>query len=437
MILVRGWMAAAAVAGLMVEGAFAADMPVKAPPVPAAQGYDWSGAYVGAHAGYAFGVDQTSAPMATDFVGSHGFTGGLLGGYNFVAQSRWLFGVEGDVTWTDNAHTDTVSDPVFGQSATLKLAQGPAWSLRGRFGYLVTPETLLYGTAGWAWSSYTFSVQTVGIGGLAESSSLQFSGPQVGLGIETRLDAHFSARIEYLVTLYNTGTFNDALFLLGGNPVVRPSVQVGRAALVYNFGSGAPVAATAPPPAPGWNGLYVGGELGVGVANSKISFLNTFPNTLDGVGIPAVGPTGLIGYDLRVAPRVVFGAEAEAAPGFATSSFKLGWTTAVRAKLGYLVTPSTMVYGTVGWCGSGIQTSALTSAAITVPAQRVNALEVGGGIETAITANWLARFEYHYAAAATLNDITLQLGNGNVVNANASPQFHNMHLGVSYLFDAR
>ena len=217
--------------------------------------------------------------MATDFVGSHGFAGGLLGGYNFVAQSRWLFGVEGDITWTDNAHTDTVSDPGFGQSATLKLAQGPAWSLRGRLGYLVTPETLLYGTAGWAWSSYTFSVQTVGVGGAGREQLAAVQRPAGRPRHRDQAGRAFLGADRISGDALQQRHLQRQPALLGGNPVVRPSVQVGRAALVYNFGSGAPVAASAPPPAPSWNGLYLGGELGVGVANAKLSFLNTFPNT--------------------------------------------------------------------------------------------------------------------------------------------------------------
>ena len=39
----------------LATSALAADLPVKAPPVPAVQAVSWTGLYVGGHAGYAWG----------------------------------------------------------------------------------------------------------------------------------------------------------------------------------------------------------------------------------------------------------------------------------------------------------------------------------------------------------------------------------------------
>lgn len=429
MSLLRTWVAVAAVAGLMTEGALAADLAVKAvkAPPPVA-GYDWNGFYVGGHFGYTMGIDQTSAPVQSDFIGSRGITGGLLGGYNYMVAPRILLGVEGDVSWTTNAHSDSISEGPYVE--TIKFGQGTAYSARGRAGYLVTPETLLYGTAGWSWTDYRLieGVSGLGVGSLGA----HFNGVQAGGGVETKLDAHFSARVEYLVTLYNSQTF------FAGEPFgIKPSTSVGRAALIYNFGGGAPAQAFAPEPVPmpSWNGFYLGAELGVGVANARVSFNNTTPNAFDGFGFPAVGPTALIGYDWRVAPRWVLGAEGEIAPGYSTNEFKLDFLSAVRGKLGYLWTPSTMLYGTVGWTATRVGSTTITNSPVTIATQNVNGVEVGGGIETAITNHWLARFEYHYAQMAKVNNVGISESGFPGGTASITPTYQNMHLGVSYLFD--
>src|SRR5271169_3109580 len=84
-------------------------LPTKAPP-PALAAYDWTGFYLGAHAGYALGGSRWSADPAAsgtiDFSNAYNFSTGdgsyLLGlqaGYDFMAASRWLIGVETDISF--------------------------------------------------------------------------------------------------------------------------------------------------------------------------------------------------------------------------------------------------------------------------------------------------------------------------------------------------
>src|SRR5689334_7048419 len=79
--------------------AFAADMPVKAPParaIPAAVP-SWEGFYVGADIGYGIGISKLNVPdtfLDGNFFGSHGVVGGVLGGYNHMLAPRWLLGIE-------------------------------------------------------------------------------------------------------------------------------------------------------------------------------------------------------------------------------------------------------------------------------------------------------------------------------------------------------
>ena len=405
-----------------------------APPPPPAM--SWQGFYVGAHAGYGFAVaKQSSDTLSTDFLGGRGFIGGLLGGYNYMVMPRVLVGIEGDASWSNIAHNDSIQDSI-GDVFTLKVEQKQAYSVRGRFGYLLAPETLLYGTAGWAWSQLDYALNLSGLA--AETDSQWFNGPQVGGGIETMIAPGWRARLEYLHTFYNSGRFNSAVAdaLLGDNREFRPSFGVGRIALIYNLGPDAPSLWQGPTITPSWNGFYAGGALGAGVANAQVEFTGGPPNSID-VGIPAVFPTAMVGYDWRVAPRWVIGAEAEVAPGISTADFQVDWTAALRGRVGYLLTPATMLYGSAGWVTTGVRTTSIVMDVITVPSQRVNAMEIGGGIESAVSEHWLARFDYQYAFTGSLHDIAVDFGTFGNGTVDAHAQFHYARLGLVYLFDGK
>ena len=101
-------------AAVIAAPASAADlprsMPYKAPAYVTA--YNWTGFYIGAHAGYGWGASN-------GFDLSGGFVGGQIG-YNWqAAGSPWVFGVEADSAWADLGRTSSV----FGR------ASGPGLSL--------------------------------------------------------------------------------------------------------------------------------------------------------------------------------------------------------------------------------------------------------------------------------------------------------------------
>ena len=87
----------------LATAAVAADlprrMPTKAPAyVPA--GYNWTGFYVGINGGYGWGRSYWNSFGSRDRV-SGGMVGGTVG-YNWQALgSPWVFGLEGDIDWTD------------------------------------------------------------------------------------------------------------------------------------------------------------------------------------------------------------------------------------------------------------------------------------------------------------------------------------------------
>jgi high affinity Mn2+ porin len=87
-------------------------LPSKAPPPAAA--YDWTGFYVGGHLSYALGSPHWSSTQAgapgpsgsLEFSNAYNFSTGagsyLLGfqaGYDYMTASRWLLGVETDISF--------------------------------------------------------------------------------------------------------------------------------------------------------------------------------------------------------------------------------------------------------------------------------------------------------------------------------------------------
>jgi high affinity Mn2+ porin len=215
----------------LAGSAAAADMPVKAPPSPAAMAYDWTGLYVGGHIGYAAGSSHWSA-MPTGAAGPaqsgsldlfnafNGFDGmgsyfeGFQAGYNYMLPSRWLLGVEADVSFPSTiAGSSTLSSAASGMASYAETVEFSG-TLRGRIGYapnLGATHWLLYATGGFAWSYDQFTrTQIAGTpaGGTAVPGQVEnlFVVPRVGgvagAGVELALPSNWTAQLEYLFTDY-------------------------------------------------------------------------------------------------------------------------------------------------------------------------------------------------------------------------------------------
>lgn len=127
-------LASAGVLALGVVSASAADlprhraMPEKAPVyVPPA--WSWTGPYIGINGGWGFGRSDFSAPSPT---GSFDTSGGLVGGtigYNYQLDNNVVFGLEGDIDWSD-IHG---SAPCAG--TTCETRNNWLGTARGRVGY--------------------------------------------------------------------------------------------------------------------------------------------------------------------------------------------------------------------------------------------------------------------------------------------------------------
>jgi outer membrane immunogenic protein len=151
---------------------------------PVAQ--NWTGFYVGAHGGYAWGR-VTGPDMSIDPQG--GF-GGIQMGVNYQFADHWVLGFEQDASFANLTPQKANSDP-----GTIKFdAFG---TFRERVGY-TWDRVMLYQTAGVAWGiAHPISVVTTPNPERLEERRLM-TGLAAGAGIEVMAASNLTLKAEYL-----------------------------------------------------------------------------------------------------------------------------------------------------------------------------------------------------------------------------------------------
>lgn len=180
------------------------------PPSPSS----WTGCYVGAGAGAAWDDQNVStsgssvgnqAPVASALSGSGGVVS-IYGGCNWQFAPTWMVGFEADVSWADLNNAAAGPNLLF--NGTPVGVGGISWSndierlgsVRGRLGYVVAPDFVLFATGGYAWAQASFA--GVNSGSLASRSTSfndTFNGFVVGGGAEwAPWHDNWVVRLEYL-----------------------------------------------------------------------------------------------------------------------------------------------------------------------------------------------------------------------------------------------
>lgn len=180
-----------ALAVLVATPAFAADMATRGPvyKAPAAAPlFNWTGFYIGGHAGYGWGDASGAASSDT----SGWFGGGQLG-VNYQFAPNWVWGVEADISGAD------ISDSVAGAAFKTDML-GTA---RLRLGYTVD-RFMVYGTGGLAWAH---SKDTV----LGISDKNTNVGWALGAGIEYAFAPNWTAKLEYIHADYGNDNYNTTI----------------------------------------------------------------------------------------------------------------------------------------------------------------------------------------------------------------------------------
>jgi outer membrane immunogenic protein len=180
--------------------------------------FDWSGVHIGITGGGAFdgrdpGFSFENVPPDSVALLPHGADltskGGLVGGeigYDMVS-SGWLFGIEGDISWTNFGDNDThrvgevtsIGQPPITFVTNYKMD----WisTVRGRIG-IPFDHFLIYGTGGLAFGSVSMDTTvTVGdppLGQLTGSTEKTKAGWTLGGGAEYALCNNITLKAEAL-----------------------------------------------------------------------------------------------------------------------------------------------------------------------------------------------------------------------------------------------
>jgi opacity protein-like surface antigen len=364
---------------------------------------------------------------------------------------------------------------------------------------------MVYGKAGGAWTNNDLDVSCNGDPltqfnctaansggfnpGIAHASaSLGEFGWTVGAGFELGLTPNWSAKVEY--DYLNFGSQNVVLTDTTRVNFKQDYNQV-KVGLNYRFGpSGddvAPVsmplkAKAAPVLAYNWTGGYVGGAVadrwstsswntsalsdgagGFAAPDPTTSNVSNFSAAFQGRlfsgynwlftkkwvagfygdvgfgdsrmtrgGIPgAFGNSDVLGFG---------GTESETAD---SSSMKLGWDGTVRARLGMLIAPAVLFYGTAGVafqqvsatasCDGSANSVCVFGAKSQTFSSTLTGWTVGGGIEGVISGNWLGRVEGRYADFGHYNN-TFFAGTGDDVVTSIHVQTYTALAGITYKF---
>lgn len=212
--------------------AYAADMVVE-DVAPEVEPLLWSGAYIGLHAGYAWGRenDNQSELFPCDygdydcFMGSadrfdlDGFIGGAHAGYNWQS-GQWVFGIEGDIDYADISGGSDFLYYRFVDELSGRLGFESDWqaSLRLRAGYAVD-TWLLYATAGAALGHGKLSAS--GYDGyedeaFSESDKNTHAGWTIGAGVEKAFTPKWIGRLEARYTDFGKKSYDLGL---GGSDI--------------------------------------------------------------------------------------------------------------------------------------------------------------------------------------------------------------------------
>jgi opacity protein-like surface antigen len=432
---------ASAVGAILSFGpALAADMPVKAlVPVPAF--IDWSGVYIGVHAGYGGGMKDYSSQA--DFV-ARGFLGGGQVGINKQISS-FVFGLELDGSWADIKGSQSISigGPILGLQANLTAASkiDSLVTFAGRAG-LAADRWFVFAKAGIAVAHEEHSLvinQSIIPAVPGGTQSVTVSGsenrvlPMLGFGAEYALDGNWSIKGEYdyfyagsrNVRFAGSQTLGAITTPVTADLQIEQALHVVKLGVNYRFGRIALDPAYAPVrAAPGydWTGAYIGVQGGYGFGQQRwpdiADPLNPGRGKYDADGWLA-GGTGGVNVQSGV---FVFGVEGEwmwtgikggqtftdAFGGVSqttTLETSIDWLAIASARAGFVVGDKLLLYGKGGLAIAEEKHSVTLAQTVTGIGSTVIALNAkpvhtgvvaGAGAEYALGGNWSAKIEYDY-----------------------------------------
>jgi outer membrane immunogenic protein len=203
------------------------------PPPPPPPAWSWAGYYAGVNLGYGWGSSNVTQDfisgatgavvgISTGTVHPDGVIGGGQVGYNWQF-GNWVPGIEADIQGSGQrgslslvCATCSVVGPV-----TTSLTEKLNWfgTVRGRLGWTVTPETMIYATGGLAYGEIDDSCNiSDGVNTTGFNLSKTSVGWAAGAGVESHLIGNWTWKIEYLFLTLDEPTGSVSTPII---PVIR------------------------------------------------------------------------------------------------------------------------------------------------------------------------------------------------------------------------
>jgi outer membrane immunogenic protein len=181
--------------GLAIAGTLLMSAPAMA------QGANWTGLYVGAHAGYAWGdvdVRDTNGgvlpgPFSYD---AKGLFGGATAGYNWQL-GKVVAGVEADLGYMDLSGSGIIPSSVPTAHQDITLDGGLYGDLTARLGFIPLERTMVYAKGGVAIYGGEARQKTTNPGYVTHGTDM-FVGWVAGGGVEHFVTDKISIKAEYL-----------------------------------------------------------------------------------------------------------------------------------------------------------------------------------------------------------------------------------------------
>jgi outer membrane immunogenic protein len=224
-------LALAAALSLAASGEAIADGYAKKAPAAALDApRPWTGFYLGGGIGSGAVVHDLTIDvpgvvnvLGFDGVGGEGIFGTVIAGYDHQLFPGIIVGIFADYDFS-NISTDL---SVIGSLFNASLEHKNSWSIGGRAGFLSSPSTLWYGTAGYTQANFDLT---------SSAGSLdipEFKGYFLGAGVESHMVGNWSLRAEYRFTRFD----RETVFSVPGltDLGLEPSMHTARLALTYKF----------------------------------------------------------------------------------------------------------------------------------------------------------------------------------------------------------
>jgi len=193
-----------------------------------------------------------------------------------------------------------------------------------------------------------------------------------------------------------------------------------------------------------WTGLYLGASGGMRrehhtwTTNSFLGLAMMVPNS-EAFNDTSARFGGFLGYNLQLNSKVVAGIEADIAwgktksntnlipgtwvglaplfPGLPTdtSSFETAWDASLRARIGALIMPDTLVYltGGMSWqritaqatCDENFGLVCVSASHVDTQKTTLTGWTFGAGVESILAGGWTGRIEYRYSQYGDFNHL--------------------------------